>query len=135
MATVQHEIVVGVQPNQVWDAVRDVGAIHTRLAPGFVVDVKLEEGARVVTFGTGATARELIVDCDDDSRRLAWAVVESPLNMSHYNASMQVFAEGSNSESCRVVWTADLLPHDVAPRVSEIIATGLAVMKQTMEGA
>ena len=42
-------------------AVRDIGALHTRLVPGFVTDVKLEPGARVVTFGNGTVAREVIV--------------------------------------------------------------------------
>ena len=77
-----------------WDAVRDVGAIHERLAPGFVTDTVLEDGgaARVVTFGNGMVARELIVDCDDAARRLAWSVVGG--RMTHHNASLQIFAEG-----------------------------------------
>lgn len=37
----------------VWDAARDVGALHTRLVPGFAVDTQLEEGARIVTFANG----------------------------------------------------------------------------------
>ena len=46
---------------------------YTRLVPGFVVDTRLEDGARVVTFGNGLVARELIVDND-----VVWAVVGSP---------------------------------------------------------
>ena len=42
----------------VWDAVRDVGAIHTRLAPDFVTDVKMEGDARIVTFANGMTAKD-----------------------------------------------------------------------------
>ena len=52
-----------------WDAIRDVGAIHRRLAPGFVVDTKMDGDARIVTFGNGLVARELIVDIDEDHRR------------------------------------------------------------------
>ena len=55
---------------------RDVGAIHTRLAPDFVTDVKLEGDARIVTFANGMVAKELIVDLDDEARRLVWSVVE-----------------------------------------------------------
>ena len=61
------------RPGKVWDAVRDVGAIHTRLAPDFVTDVKLEGDARIVTFANGMVAKELIVDCDDAARRLVWS--------------------------------------------------------------
>src|SRR5215470_16715894 len=105
MASIRRELLVEADQKEVWEAIRDVGAVHTRLAPGFVVDTKLEEGARVVTFGNGLVARELIVDVDDEARRLVWAVVGGRL--SHHNASLRVLAEGSG---CRVVWIADLLP-------------------------
>ena len=78
MASIHREVQIAARPEAVWDALRDVGAIHRRLAPGFVTDVRLEEGARIVTFGNGAVARELIVDVDDQRRRLAWSVVGAP---------------------------------------------------------
>src|SRR5262245_17648087 len=109
MASIRKEMTLRADPAKVWDAVRDVGAIHTRLAPDFVKDVKLEAGARIVTFANGMTAKELIVDCDDVARRLVWSVVEG--RMSHHNGSLQVFAEGGG---CRVVWIADILPHELA---------------------
>jgi len=131
MASIHREIVIEADVEQVWSALRDVGAIHTRLAPGFVTDVKLEEGARVVTFGNGMTARELIVDLDDDKRRLAWSVVGG--RMTHHNASAQVFAEGPSRT--RFVWIADLLPHELGPTVAGMIEQGLQVMKQNFERA
>src|SRR6185436_8270232 len=84
MASIRREILIEASAEKVWDAVRDVGAIHTRLAPGFVTDTRLEAGARIVTFGSGMVVRELIVDLDDAARRLAWAVVGSP-QLTHYN--------------------------------------------------
>ena len=78
MASIRREILIEARPEVVWDAVRDVGAVHERLAPGFVVDTRLEDGARVVTFASGLVAREVIVDVDDGARRLVWAVVGSP---------------------------------------------------------
>jgi Polyketide cyclase / dehydrase and lipid transport len=121
MASIRKEIV---------DAVRDVGAVHERLAPGFVVDTRLEAGARVVTFANGLVARELIVDVDDEARRLAWAVVGSP-RLTHHNASMQVFDDGDRSS--RVVWIADLLPHEIAGTIAAMIEEGLGAMKKTLE--
>jgi carbon monoxide dehydrogenase subunit G len=131
MASIHREIQVEVPAEIVWDAIRDVGAIHTRLAPGFVVDTRLEEGARVVTFGSGVVARELIVDVDDAARRLAWAVVGG--RMTHHNASLQVFADGKGRS--RVVWIADLLPNEVAGYIAGMIEQGMAVMKKTLEAA
>ncbi len=130
MASVHREVIIEARPGEVWDALRDVGAIHTRLAPGFVTDVKLEDGARVVTFGSGQVIRELIVDVDDDSRRVAWAAVGGP--MTHYNASAQVFAEGERRS--RFVWIADLLPHEMGPAIAGMIEQGLTVIKRTLEG-
>ena len=128
MASIHREVVVETGPDLVWDAIRDVGAVHERLAPGFVVDTRLEEGARIVTFGNGVVARELIVDVDEAALRLVWSVVGG--RMTHHNASLQVFTEGAKS---RVVWIADLLPNEVAPYIAGMIDQGMAVMKKTME--
>jgi hypothetical protein len=133
MASIRRETSIEASAEFVWAAVRDIGAIHTRLAPGFVTDTKLEEGgaARVVTFGNGLIARELIVDLDDQARRLCWAAVGG--RMTHYNASAQVFEEGP--ARCRFVWIADLLPHELGPMVTGMIEQGLSVIKPTLEAA
>src|SRR5262245_56034876 len=101
MGSIHREITIDRAPDAVWDAVRDVGAPHTRLAPGFVVDTRLEEGARIVTFASGLVAKELILDVDDSRRRLAWAVVESP-RLAYHHASMHVMPEGERQS--RVTW-------------------------------
>jgi hypothetical protein len=131
MASIRKEIMIEARAGDVWDAIRDVGAIHRRLAPGFVVDTKLDGDARVVTFGNGLVARELIVDIGEDQRRLAWSVVGGRLT--HHNASLQVLAEGEGRS--RVVWIADLLPHALGPTVAGMIEQGMGVMKQTLERA
>ena len=125
MASIRLEVLLDAPVDRVWDAVRDVGALHTRLVPGFVIDTKLEDGARVVTFANGFVARELIVDLDDAARRLAWSAVGTP--MTHHNASFQVFDESGRT---RGVWIADLLPDDRAPMVAGMIEQGLAAMQR-----
>ena len=130
MASIQREVLIQADPATVWDALSDVGALHRRLAPGFVTDVRLEEGARVVTFGNGLVVRELIVDIDDKARRLVWSVVGG--RMTHHNASAQVLPDGEGGS--RFVWIADLLPHELAPGIAELMEQGLAVIKRTLEG-
>src|SRR5688572_12369022 len=130
MASIRKEILIENRPETVWAAVRDVGAVHERLAPGFVVDTRLEEDVRIVTFANGLVARELIVDLDDTARRLVWAVVGSP-RLTHHNASLQVFADGDGRS--RVVWIADLRPDEAAPTIAAMIEQGLAVMKKTLD--
>jgi carbon monoxide dehydrogenase subunit G len=131
MASIYREIQVEIPVEAVWAAIRDVGAVHTRLAPGFVVDTRLEEGARVVTFASGVVARELIVDIGDEACRLVWSVVGG--KMTHHNASLQVFADGEGHS--RVVWIADLLPNELAGYIAGMIEQGMGVMKKTLEGS
>jgi hypothetical protein len=97
--------------------------------PGFVVDTRLEADARVVTFGNGMVVRELIVDLDDEARRLAWSARGGRLT--HHNASVQVFADGERRS--RLVWIADLLPNELADDMRAMIEQAAAVMKPTLE--
>ena len=129
MASIRHEILIEARPEDIWDAVRDVGALHTRLVPGFVVDTKMDGDARIVTFGNGLVARELIVDIGEDARRLVWSVVGG--RPTHHNASLQVFADGESRS--RVVWIADLLPNDLAGAIAGMIEQGMGTMKRTLE--
>lgn len=131
MASITREVIIAARPETVWEALRDVGEVHTRLAPGFVTDVRLEDGARVVTFGNGQVIRELILDVDTKARRVAWAAVGGP--MTHYSASAQVFLHGDRQT--RFVWIADFLPNELAPQIGGMIEQGLAVIKQTQERA
>lgn len=130
MASIRQEMVTTAQPELVWDAIRDVGALHRRLVPGFVVDTRLERDgrARIVTFANGMVIREPIVTIDDVGRRLVWGAEGGPLT--HYNGSVQVFPEGTGS---RVVWIADFLPHEAAASVRPMIEQGLAAMKRAMD--
>jgi carbon monoxide dehydrogenase subunit G len=129
MASIRRETQLAATAAQVWEVVRDIGAIHRRLVPGFVTDCKLEGNARIVTFGNGVVAREVIVDMDDSARRLVWSA--SGGRLSHHNASLQIFDEGGGQS--RLVWIADLLPHEMAGPIAGMIDEGMRVMKKTLE--
>jgi hypothetical protein len=128
MATLHKEIFIELAHELVWDAIRDIGALHTRLVPGFVVDTKLEPGARVVHFGNGMVVKEPILSLDEERRRLAWTAEGGSLR--HYNAVMEVRREG---DGARVLWTSDLLPDAAAETLGRMQDEGLATMKRTLE--
>ena len=129
MASVVKEIRVDATPEAAWDAIRDIGALHTRLVPGFVVDTKVEDGggARVVTFANGVVAREPIVALDEERRRLVWSAEGG--RTTHYNGSAQVFPEGAGA---KIVWTADFLPHDARDAIDAAMTAGAAAMKKAL---
>lgn len=129
MASIRREITIQVPAERLWDALRDVGALHTRLVPGFVTDCLLDGQSRIVTFANGMTANELIVTIDDAARRVVWSATGGRLT--HHNASAQVHAAGTSV--CRVEWIADLLPDELAPAIAGMIEQGLADMKRNAE--
>jgi carbon monoxide dehydrogenase subunit G len=128
MASIRKEISTKANAEAVWAAIRDIGALHTRLVPGFVTDTRLERGARIVTFGNGMVLREPIVTIDDATRRLVWSAEGG--RTTHYNASVQVFTGGDGMT--RVVWIADFLPDELAPDIGSAMEMGSAVMTKTL---
>lgn len=128
MASIRKEVRIDAPVDKVWDALRDVGALHTRLVPGFVTDTRMEGNARVVTFGNGMTAREDIVSIDDTRRRVIWAIVGQKFH--HYQGTATVEPGDPGS---RFIWTVDLLPDDLAPAVEAMMSAGIAVIKKTQE--
>lgn len=131
MTTIHVEALIDAPADQVWDAIRDYGALHARLVPGFVVDTRLEGDSRIVTFGNGMVARERIVGLDDGARRFAYGIVSE--RMTHHSASNQVLEEGDGR--CRFIWIADVLPDAVAQTMAPMMRQGAAVLKATLEAA
>ncbi|QAY77594.1 SRPBCC family protein [Sphingosinicella sp. BN140058] len=131
MPTVHHEITIARRPAAVWEAARDVGALHTRLVPAFVTDTQMLADTvtptRRVTFASGTVADEVIVSIDDERRRLVWSV----LGVEHHNGALQIFAAPGGS---RVTWTADVLPAAFAARIDPMMGAGLQCMKAFLEG-
>lgn len=129
-ASVRKEFIVEAPPSVVWEALKDFGAVHERLARGFVTDTRLDEtGARIVTFANGTEARELLVDIDDERMRLVYAAVSERI-VAH-SASAQLFAEGE--DKTRFVWMSDFLPNELKPYIDGQMERGAAAMKKTLE--
>jgi hypothetical protein len=113
MASIHKDIPIDAHPDEVWAAVRDFGAVHKRLVPGFVLDAHLDGDARIVTFANGTVARELLVDCDDGRRRLVYAVVSE--RVKQHSASVEVLAD--DDARTRLIWIVDVLPDEIAPYI------------------
>ena len=132
MASIIKEIRIETSADRAWDALRDVGALPTRLVHGFVIDTVLEGDVRIVTFANGLVVRERIVTIDDEARRLAYT--NEMDGATHHAASAQVF-EGDVAGTCRFVWITDLLPEALAAPVEAMMSAGAAAVKRTLEAA
>ena len=129
MASIHRDIPIDARPEDAWAAVRDFGAVHRRLAPGFVLDARVDDDARIVTFANGTTARELLVDCDETRRRLVYAVVSE--RVKHHNASVQVIADGE--ARARLIWIVDLLPNEIAPYIAGQMDQAALTMQKALD--
>jgi hypothetical protein len=131
MATLRKQIALDASVANAWSALRDFGAVHTRVAPGFLTKLEMDKGDRIVTFFNGMIARERLVTLDNEERRLVYTVVEGRAR--HYNAAVQVFPEGDGRS--RLVWTIDLLPDELAPAICTMMDHAAGFMKKTLDAA
>ncbi|MFD3745414.1 SRPBCC family protein [Nocardia sp. NPDC058633] len=133
MASVHREFLVDATPDQVWDVLADFGAVHERLAPGFVTDTRLDADTRTVTFAEGTVVAERLVDLDPVRRCVAYTVVGGSLHPSHHHAWMQALPEAGGTT--RFVWHIDVLPEDLAAPITEFVDHGATVIRAALEAA
>ena len=131
MTMIRRTFTVPATADDVWDVFRDLGAVHTRLAPGFVTDtVLIADNMRKVTFANGAIVTERIVSLDDDARRLAYTILERAAE--HHHASFEVLpADGGST----VVWTTDVLRGPVAETFRATMVAAAPVIADALSSA
>jgi hypothetical protein len=126
MTTIIKDVLIEASSADVWSALEDFGALHTRLVPGFVTACDFDGEVRNVTFSNGTTAQEHLVTSDAATRRLVYAIIGE--RMKHYSASAQVLDDGQGG--ARLTWTVDMLPSELAPYVSSQMDLGAAAMQK-----
>ena len=129
MASISRDICLDVDARAAWDAVRDFGSPHTLFA-GVLTGTVVDGDDRVVTFASGLVVRERLVDLDDEKRRIAYTVVDGPFT--HHHATMSIHA--TQGGGCRLEWISDVLPHEVAATVSDLMDQGLQALAVTLGG-
>jgi carbon monoxide dehydrogenase subunit G len=131
VASVSVEVVVGRPADEVWDAVADVGAVHRRLLPGRVRDARMDGDTRILTMPDGVEVRELIVAVDHEARRMAYSVTGGQrMPLTYHHATFQVFEAEAGS---RLVWTTDVLPHQMAGAVRARVERGIVEIRDGLE--
>ena len=131
MASICIDFTIQADADQVWKVVGDWERGPVDMAPGYVTSSRAEDGTRIVTFANGSVTRERLVTRDHDARRIVYSVIGDTMRPEHDNAVMQIIAEGPGR--CRFVWSRDLLPAELAPRVQKGMEEAAAAIKRTFE--
>jgi Polyketide cyclase / dehydrase and lipid transport len=135
MTTIYKEFILPLPAEQVWDALRDFGAVHQRVASGFVTACHVKSNgqagvsSRVVTFANGRTVEERLISSDDARCRLVYSIAAPDGAGSHHQASVQVYSNGP--EQSRFVWITDVLPHERGTALEAMMDLGMAAIQQT----
>ncbi|MDD5051252.1 MAG: SRPBCC family protein [Sulfuricurvum sp.] len=129
MATIYKDFIVDASPDFVWEAIKDVGAVHNRLAQGFVTNTELSGDIRMVTFSNGFIVREQIITISDELWRLSYTAIGGI--SSHHNAYFQIF--GTSEEKTQVLWVTDFLPAEIQDSISQMVDAGSVAIQQTLE--
>jgi len=129
MATIIKDFLIDTPPAKAWDALRDFGAVHEKLAVGFVTACRMEADTRVITFANGMTLRERLVGIDEQARRVAYSAVGGLAT--HHNASAQIVDTGDNRT--RFVWITDVLPNEAADLIGPMMEQGAVAIQKTLE--
>ena len=129
MASIYKEFLVNTSPQSAWEAIKDVGAVHIRLARGFVTDTKLDGNTRTVTFANGFVVQEQVVSVDDELRRFVYRSVGG--KAAHHNAFFQVFPAPEGKS--KILWVTDLLPDEMRGPIEQMVELGSTAIQNTLE--
>ena len=111
--------------------VRDFGAVHQRLNPGFRhrLPPRRQRSASCTFHNGNVIDRRNSVDCDDARRRLVYAILGRE-GIRHYNGSVQVLEDGEARS--RMIWIIDVLPHEIAPYIASQMDLAVPAMQKTL---
>lgn len=92
---------------------------------------------RALSLANGATIREQLLEHDQAGLRYRYSIVESPLPVEGYTATLQVVATGA--DSARIEWTARFQAAEadaegVARALGEVFSGGLEAVATTLKG-
>jgi len=122
MATIYGSVTLDLSVDDLWAMIADVGGLSALL------DVIQESSAsgdqRSCTLADGASLRETIVGVDEENRRVAYTITESPFPLEHHAASMQAL-EARDGKST-FLWITDLKPDGLADSFRQLIDGELA---------
>jgi carbon monoxide dehydrogenase subunit G len=127
MGTGTAKIEINGSADQVWAVVGDFGGIGGWM-PG--IDSCRVEGENRILDTMGMTITERLVNKDDGARALTYSIVGGAPVETH-QAVVAVSPAGS---TCRVEWTVDATPDEMADLMTGVYQQSLEALKAHVEG-
>lgn len=135
MASVSERIRISAPADDVWQTVRDFGAIDEYLPPVATAELSGQGvgATRTLTLEDGAQIIERLDGIDEDARTLRYSIIEGPLPIENYESTLSVTA--IDESACEVRWASDFdvvdAPEDeVASTLAELYTAGLAGLNE-----
>lgn len=129
MADIRTSVTVARSPDDVWDVVRDVGALDGWMP--MVERCTFDGESRTLTLGGGlGEIVEKILDVDDGTRTLTYTITDGPMTFDRYLATWTVVADGDGTG---VTWRMEIEPDDLADLMKGTAEATLAALKAHLE--
>ena len=127
MASATAQASIARNPDDLWKVIREFGDLS--YMPG-IESCTVDGDVR--TVGTmGIEVKEQLRDLDDDTRRISYSIVESPMsNMVSHLCTISVEAEGDGTH---LTWTVEVEPDDLLPLFQGIYEGSVAALKDKFE--
>ena len=128
MASGKAEASIARNPDDVWKVLREFGGLVDYM-PG-IESCTVDGDIRTVGM-MGISVKEQLRDLDDDTRRISYSIVESPIpNLVSHLVTIAVDAEG---EGTHLTWTVEVEPDDLLALLLGTYEGAVAALKQQFE--
>ena len=109
MSKISMSTKVGVPAEKVWEMIggfNDLADWHPAIAKS---ELEEEGGATIRTLHLvgGGVVRERLEMTDEEGRAYTYSIIESPLPVANYSATIRVSGEG---DDCTIEWSSDFNP-------------------------
>jgi carbon monoxide dehydrogenase subunit G len=128
MAEGKAEVSINRSADDVWKLLREFGGLAEWM-PG-IESCSLDADVRTLQT-MGIEIKEQLRSLDDDTRRISYSVVESPMgNLESHLAMISVDPEGSGSH---VTWTVEVVPDELLALFLPVYEGSVVELKKQLE--
>jgi len=130
MATLFLTSQLPVSVDHAWHRVAAVDQVHDILP--LVTSCTVDGDQRACLLANGAQLKEEIISIDNDLKRIAYTVIDSPFGLEYHAASMQIVADG---QGARIIWITDFKPDQLKDALTPMLEQMFAQMSERLSVA